>query len=115
MKNYLFAATCAAILAAGVLLDVGCTTSQQTTAANTIGTVSATATAAYDGYCRAIITGIASTNQLPQVSSAYNDLLASCVVAESVAQSGTNALADANLVTEVNALVSLISTATKTK
>lgn len=90
----------------------GCTTSQQTTALNTLGTLEATATTAVDNYDALVIKGVVSTNSFPQVSKAYNDFQAAMILAVTLVQNNTNALAPANLVQEETDLINLINTAT---
>jgi pectin methylesterase-like acyl-CoA thioesterase len=89
---------------------VGCTTTQQTTAYNTIATVEQTATVAVDDYYTLVFQGKVSTNSVPQVSQAYNNLQAVAALAATATQSGTNALASANLVIEASQLGTLIQT-----
>ena len=87
----------------------GCNTASQRTAYNTIFTIEQTATVAVDDYYTLVLKGQLSTNGVPQVSKAYNDLQASVNLAIAVSQSGTNALAPANLVIEASKLGALIS------
>lgn len=99
-----------AILAA--FISAGCTTTQQTTAYNTIGSVEAAGKAAYDGYAALVINGTIPTNTVPQASLAYNQLQADAVLAATLSEQGTNALANTNLTADLAALSSVISTAT---
>lgn len=90
----------------------GClSTSQQTTAYNTIGSVEATANVAYDDYATLVIKGTISTNTVPQVSEAYNQLQADALLATTLASQGTNTLAPANLTADLSSLAGVISTA----
>ena len=93
-----------------LLVVVGCTTTSQRTAYNTIATVEQTATLAVDDYYTAVIKGITTTNGVPQVSKAYNDLQAAGTLAALASQAGTNALAPASLVLEASQLGVLITT-----
>lgn len=88
----------------------GCTTSQQTTAFNTLYTVEHTTVAAYDGYLTSVIKGTTATNDLPKVSKAFNTFQKSFLVALDAAQFNTNALAPASLVTESQDLLNLLTT-----
>jgi len=104
----------AALITAQVII-VGCGTTPQTTAYNTIFTVETTASAAVDGYYTAVIKGIAPTNQVPQVSQAFNTLQAACILASTTSQAGTNALASPELTVELGQLLNLVQTAAPTK
>lgn len=88
---------------------VACNITQQTTAYNTIAAVEVTATTAVNGYYALIIKGVVPTNSVPQVSRAFNDLQLACTLAAATAQAGTNALATANLTTELGDLTTLIT------
>jgi hypothetical protein len=87
-----------------------CSTSSQRTEYNTIATIEQTASTAIDGYYTLVIKGVISTNGVPTVSKAFNDLQASAALAATIASSGTNALAPSSLVLEASQLGSLIST-----
>jgi hypothetical protein len=89
----------------------GCTTPQQTTTLNTLGTLEAAATTGVDTYYALVIKGTISTNSMPTVSKAYNDFQAAMVLAVTLVQNNTNALAPANLVQEETDLINLINTA----
>jgi len=88
---------------------VGCSTPQQRVAYNTIFTVEQTASAAVDGYYAAVIKGLATTNEVPQVSQAYNHLQIACTIAASTTEAGTNVLAPANINIELVQLTNLIA------
>ena len=92
---------------------VGCTTSTQRTTFNTIASVEATASASVNAYYTAVLKGQASTNGVPLVSNAFNDLQASLTLAAAADQAGTNALAPANLTAELTDLLNLINTVKK--
>ena len=92
------------------LLVSGCTSTSQRTTYNTIATVEQTATVAVDDYYTLVLQSKLSTNGVPEVSKAFNDLQAAAVLATSVAQNGTNNLAPANLVLEASQLGTLITT-----
>lgn len=102
----------AAVLCCGVI--VGCNTTQQTQAYKTIASIEAAAVAAYDGYCTAVIKGYATTNALPQVSQKFNQIQIACTVAAATSQAGTNALASAQLTSELSDLNALIVSLTAT-
>lgn len=110
----------AAVLGAGLifltLLVVGvpgCTTSQQTTAYNTIFSLEKSTTASYDGYLDLVIQGQVKTNAMPGVSKAYNDFQAAATTATDAANFSTNALAPANLVILAQDVVNQINAARK--
>lgn len=112
MKKLSFCALFAVVLClfAGIFYT-GCTTSSQNTAYATIGSIEATAQTGYDGYAALVINGTVSTNSLPTVSQAYNQLQADLLLAATISSSGTNALATTNLVAEAAQLATVISTA----
>lgn len=91
------------------LLIVGCTTSQQRTTFNTLGSVEATATATVDGYYLATVKGLADTNGIPVVTKAYNDFQGVMQTAVVFAQNNTNALAPANVMQELSSVVSTVA------
>ncbi len=93
-----------------VIIIAGCTTTSQRTTYNTIATVEQTATLAVDDYYSLVLKGTISTNGVPTVSKAFNDLQAAATAATITAESGTNALAPASLVLEASALGTLITT-----
>jgi hypothetical protein len=99
----------------GAVIVMGCNTTQQTTAYKTIGATETTAQAALDGYYTLVINGTVSTNEVTQVSLAYNQLQADAVLAASLSQDGTNALETTNLVNDLSDLDNVITTATKLK
>jgi hypothetical protein len=94
---------------------IGCTTVSQRATYNTIATVEQTATLAVDDYYGLVIKGTVSTNGVPSVSKAFNDLQAAGMLAAVTAQQGTNALAPASLVLEASQLGTLITTLETTK
>lgn len=100
--------TLALIVGLSTAAFVGCTTSQQRTAYNTLYSVEATTTATVDGYYLAAAKGLASTNGIPKVSSAYNDFQKSFVIALDAAQFNTNALAPASLQQESADVIALV-------
>lgn len=91
-----------------------CTTSQQTTTYNALASLEATADTSYSNYVALVIKGTISTNSLPQVSKAYNDLHAGIIAAAAIDQSGTNVFAPPNLTVELTDLVNLIAVTTQT-
>lgn len=92
------------------IIVVGCTTSSQRTTYNTIATVEQTATLAVDDYYKLVIKGTVSTNGVPTVSKAFNDLQVTGQLAAVTAENGTNALAPSSLVLEASQLGVLITT-----
>jgi hypothetical protein len=98
------------LIGLSLLVVAGCTTSQQTTAYTTIATVEQTATVAVDGYYSLVLKGIVTTNSIPIVSKAFNDLQAAGTLAAAASQAGANALATSNLVVEASSLGALIQT-----
>jgi hypothetical protein len=101
---------CVAVLFGISGFFIGCTTSQQTAAYNTLSGLETGTTAAYNAYLTLVVQGKVTTNAVPQVSHAYNDFQAAMVIATVSAQNNTNALAPTNLVTEAAAVVNLITT-----
>jgi len=89
---------------------VACTTSQQRKTYNSIATVQATAQAAVDGYYLLVIQHKLPTNNVPQVSHAFNAFQDSVLLATQVAENNTNALAPGNLILESQSLFNLINT-----
>lgn len=114
MKRIFLIAVFALSLSIGpaLLLFQGCTTSQQTTAFKTLGTLEDTTTAAVDQYYAGVVKGTFSTNSMATVSKAYNDFQAAMALAIDAVQNNTNALAPPNLVQESTDLINLITTAT---
>jgi hypothetical protein len=89
---------------------IGCTTSQTTTAYNTLSGLETAVSGAYNGYLTLVVQGTVPTNNVPVVSKSFNDFQAAFIVATVAAQNNTNALAPTNLVTEAGAVVNLITT-----
>ena len=113
MKNF-----CASIgILAFVLIGLapGCTTSQQTTAYQTLYGLETGATQAYAAYTSLVIKGTVATNDVPTISRAYNTFQAAMLPALDAVQYSTNALAPANLVQESSDLINLITTAENKK
>lgn len=102
-------------LLACVALFVGCTTSQQTTGFNTLQTTESIVDTGYSNYLHLVITGQLSTNSVPAVSKAYNDLHAVINTAAVVDEAGTNALLQANITTEAASFATLVATAIANK
>jgi hypothetical protein len=115
MKVIVFTLFSACLTLALCLFLFGCTTTQQTTAYKTIGSVEVSAVAAYDGYCTLVIQGTVPTNSVPQVAAAYNQLQSDALLAASVASQGTNAIATTNLLTDLTQLTSVVTTASQIK
>lgn len=98
MKRFLAACYLAvALCVGGSFVIVGCSTTQQKAAVNTIFSLQTATHAAYDAYIDAVITGKASTNGVPAVSRALSQFNYATLIALNAAQFGTNAVAPANL------------------
>lgn len=102
MKQIILSILCVAL--------IGCTSTKQQAAFNSISSVEQTSTAAYQGYISLVIQGKIPTNDVPKVSHLFNDVQASVNLASLAVQFNTNAVAPANLVTEAGALLNLITT-----
>ena len=107
-KRILLCFTLVAMLA--VAVGMGCTTSSQRTAYNSIYTVEQAASTAVDGYYTGVIKGLFPTNDVPTVATRFNQLQAACTLAAATTQAGTNAVAPATLTLELTDLVTFIST-----
>lgn len=118
MKKYLPTASVITLLSlsAMVLLAVlGCNTSQQKTAYNTLFSLEQTTTAAVDAYDALVVQGKVPTNDIPKVSKAYNDFQAGMALALDAVRNNTNAVAPPNLVLESQDLVNLLVLIENTK
>lgn len=109
MKKLLICSLALSLTTLSSCLFISCSTSSQKTAYNTIATVEQTATLGVDDYYKLVLAGTVTTNGVPAVSKAYNDLQAAAQLAASVAASGTNALATGSLVIEASNLGNLIT------
>jgi hypothetical protein len=89
---------------------IGCTTSSQRTAYNTIFSVEQTATLGVDDYFTLVIKGTLTTNGVPIIAKSYNDLQAAGALAATASAAGTNALATSSLILEATDLGNLITT-----
>lgn len=101
-----------AILLAGFCAStviVGCKSSQQQTAFDTLYSVEQVTVSAYDSYVTLVIQGTVSTNGVPQVSKAFNTFQASCLIALDAVQYNTNALCPPDLLVESQDVVNLIT------
>lgn len=92
-----------------LLIVVGCSTSQQRTNFNTLGSIEATGTATVDGYYLAAAKGLADTNGIPEVSKVYNEFQSVMQVAVLLAQNNSNAIAPSNVVQELSLVVSAVA------
>ena len=88
---------------------VGCTTSHQTTAYNTLNTLEAVTTTGVDYYDSLVIKGVVSTNAVPQVSSAYNDFQGAMLVALAAVQGNSNAVAPPSLAMQSTGVLNLVT------
>jgi hypothetical protein len=93
------------------LLVWGCTTTSQTTAYKTIGSVEVGGVSAYDAYCLGVAKGTISTNSIPQVSAVFTQFQSDCLLAATIASEGTNGIATTNILTDATLLTSAIATA----
>ena len=107
MNEYILPSILSAILLV-LIVSLGCSTTGQRTAYNSIFTVQQTASVAVDGYYDLVIKGIVPTNNLPQVALRYNQLRKACLVAATTAEAGTNAIAPAALTAELTSLTAFI-------
>lgn len=99
----------ALVYCGAVALIGGCTTSQQTVAVKTLGTVQKITLAANDEYYALVIHGIVKTNGLPAEASLFNKFQASFLIALDAVQYNTNALAPASLQQESTDVINLIN------
>ncbi len=88
---------------------VGCTSTSQRTAYNTIASVEQIATVTVDDYYTLVLQGRLSTNGVPAVSKAFNSLQAAAALAATASKAGTNALASDSLILEASQLGVLIN------
>ena len=96
-------------LVAGIF-EIGCNTTQQRVAYNSIFSVEQAATATVDCYYALVIKGVITTNNVPTVSQKFNQLQAACTLAAATSQAGTNALAPAALTAELGDLTAFVLT-----
>lgn len=102
---------CGLLLAFSLPFVPGCSTSQQTTAYQTLYGLESGATAAYSAYTGLVIKGTVATNDVPKVSRAFNTFQLAMLPALDAVQYSTNALAPANLIQESSDLINLINVA----
>lgn len=91
-----------------VILIFGCTATMQRQAVNTIGSIETGATATVDGYFSLVVQGKLPTNNVPEVTKAYNSLQQSVKLSLDLVQGNTNALAPGNLIIEATDLGNLV-------
>lgn len=97
-------------------LIVGCMSpSQQRTTFNTLGSAEATATAAVDGYYLAAAKGLADTNGIPVVTRSYNQFQGVMQTAVILSKNNTNALATANIMSELSTVIGTVASFSPTK
>lgn len=106
MKKILANIIMPAVVSAAIL--VGCTTSQQRIAANTLSATHDVVQGGVEGYFLATAKGLAPTNGIPAVAGAYNKFQTVYVVAVDLAQNNTNALAPANVLQEATDVAAVI-------
>lgn len=102
-----------AILPLGLLMlcmvGMGCNTTQQTVAYNTLYSTEQAVTASYSSYIALVIQGKVTTNNVPKVSQTFNQLQAAILLAKDAVQYNTNALAPTNITVEATDLITLIT------
>ena len=101
--------TLIALWAAITITFIGCTSTSQRTAYNTIWSVEQTATVAMDDYMTLVIKKTVRTNDVPAVALKFNQFQSAAKVAADAAQAGTNALAPGSLVIELTDLTTFIT------
>lgn len=101
------------VLTASTLTTIaltGCKSPPDRIAYNTIGSIDATATKAYDGLADEAIQFKVSSNDLRTASVVYDDLHKSLYLAAVTASEGTNSIAPANLLSNSLAFAQLVLT-----
>lgn len=98
------------LLLLSIATIVGCTSTQQRIAINTLSTTEQSVTAAVDAYDTLVIKGQLPTNDVPKISAAYNKFQAALIVAEDAVQYNTNAITPPALVVEAQDVINLINT-----
>jgi hypothetical protein len=103
------------IISIGVLalLILGCSTTAQRKAANTLESVHKTVDAAYDGYIDLVIRGTLKTNSFPVIAGHYTTFQASYLAAVLVVAGDTNGIAPVNITDKANTVTGAIGTALK--
>ncbi len=90
------------------LVTSGCNTTQQRITANTLSATHDVVQSGVDSYFMATATGVASTNGIPVVASAYNKFQKVYVTAVDFAQNNTNALAPDSVIQEASDVAAVI-------
>ncbi len=93
-------------------IGLGCKSSAQKIAGNTIYSIDKVAVTSYDAYLSLVIKGSLPTNDVPKVSKAFNQFQAAVTIAYDGVQYNTNALAPSALVQESTDLITLINSVT---
>lgn len=98
------------IMFAGIiaLCVMGCNTSQQRTAANTLSATHDVVQTGVDSYYIATANGLAATNGIAPVGSAYDKFQKVYVTAVDLARNNTNALAPDNVIQEAYDVAAVI-------
>lgn len=92
-----------------VMLAVpGCTTSQQRVAYNSLYSVETSTTAAYDAYLHSVVLGKVTTNDVPQVTQAFNNFQLAMQAAVMVGQFNMTNAAPSNVTALASNVLSLI-------
>jgi len=110
-KLQLFLGTTATVAMLIFTLQLACSTTTQRQAINTIGSVETAATASVDSYFSLVLQGKLPTNNVPQVTRAYNALQQSVKTSLDLVQNNTNSLAPANLSKELTDLINVVNQA----
>lgn len=103
------------ILGVFLLGIVGCNTTQQKAAFNSISSVEQTVSSSYQAYVGLVVTGKIPTNDVPKVASALNHFQVATTLAVDLAQNNTNALAPHSLMVEAQDVINLINNITGKK
>jgi hypothetical protein len=98
-----------ALLGAVAASLIGCGTTPQTTALNTLSTLEQSTTAAYDGYLALVVKGTVPTNDVPKISHLFNTFQADMIVAIVSVNGNSNAIAPASIIAEAASFSSQVS------
>lgn len=103
------------MLISAISLLVGCCGCAGLKGYQTLGTIETTGNSAYKTYMQLVVSGQASTNDVPTVARAYNAFQATMIRAIIYAQNNTNALASPDAQLAVDVLAQKIATAQASK
>lgn len=102
MKNLLILCSLAAMIV------VGCNTTQQKYAYNSISITETSATSAYQSYIGLVAKGQVPTNNVPKISADFEHFQLATRIAIDLARGNSNTVAPASLVTEAATLKTMI-------